>query len=89
MGELICTARLTLITDSGGLCFDLHTQVVLTPDEALSDAVLVAVRQVSAAEVVVVLPVAKHVVGDGQQGGSDCTIAFFGPRRPFRRRNWD
>ena len=72
IGELICTARLTLISDSGGLHFDLHTQVVLTPDEALGDAVLVAVRQVSAAEVVVVLLVAKHVVGDGQQGGSDC-----------------
>ena len=38
------TGKLTLISDSGGLHFDLHTKVVQTPEEALGDAVLVAVR---------------------------------------------
>ncbi len=49
------TEKLTVITDSGGLHFDLHSKVLQTPEEVLGDAVLVAVRQVPAAEVVVVL----------------------------------
>ena len=60
-----------MITDSGGLHFDLHSKVLQTPEEVLGDAVLVAVRQVPAAEVVVVLLVAEHEVGGGQHGGGD------------------
>ena len=46
------TEKLTVTTDSGGLHFDLHSKVVQTAEEALGNAVLVAVRQVPAAEVV-------------------------------------
>ena len=48
-----------MTTDSGGLHFDLHSKVVQTAEEALGNAVLVAVRQVPAAEVVVVRLVAE------------------------------
>ena len=51
-----------MTTDSGGLHFDLHSKVVQTAEEALGNAVLVAVRQVPAAEVVVVRLVAEHEV---------------------------
>ena len=60
-----------MITDSGGLHFDLHAKVVQTPEEALGDAVFVAVSQVPAAEVVVVRLVAEHEVSSGQHGSGD------------------
>ena len=58
-----------LITDSGGLYFDLHAEGVQAPEESLGDAVLVTILQVPAAEVVVVLLVAEHEVDSGQHGG--------------------
>ena len=60
-----------MTTDSGGLHFDLHSKVVQTAEEALGNAVLVAVRQVPAAEVVVVRLVAEHEVSSGQHGSGD------------------
>ena len=46
-------------------------EVLQAPKEALLDAVGVAVRQVSAAEIVVVGLVAEHEVSSGQHGGGD------------------
>ena len=68
---LLATEKLTVTTDSGGLHFDLHSKVVQTAEEALGNAVLVAVRQVPAAEVVVVRLVAEHEVSSGQHGSGD------------------
>ena len=60
-----------LNTDSGSLHFDVHAEVPQTPKEVLLDAIGVAVREVSTAEVVVIRLVAEHEVGSGQHGGGD------------------
>ena len=58
-------------TGSCGLHFHCHSEVLQTPEEALGNAVLVAVGQVLAAEVVVIPLVAEHEVSGGQHGGGD------------------
>jgi hypothetical protein len=62
--------------------------VVQTAGKTGDEAGVVAALEVSGSEVVIVVAVAEHVVGGGEFGGRTATMAFIGPRRCLRRRNW-
>ncbi len=63
-------------------------QALEAADEALGDAEVVATVEMLTGEVVVGLVADEHEVGAVSMEAETAMMAFMGPRRALRRRNW-